>query len=282
MVAYECLAGRVPFTGTAMEIVLAQRLRELPPLPASVPPEVAGLINHLTAKEPESRPAGAAEVAVRAAALGDAVLAGGSADVAGLGADADSRTGGAASPAPDITAELPAAAAWEPERAGGDRPELGRRTARPAGRHRSVTPVALAVVAFALVASLAGWLVASLAGPAAPQPSPHRSAPVARTISVNTTALIGQPVRAVVRELRNRGLQVEVSWLPTRRARPGTVVAVRPGGKVRPGTLVHVTAARRVDPRDGHGNGQGGHGHDGRGHGGDGQQGGDGHGQGGD
>jgi hypothetical protein len=136
------------------------------------------------------------------------------------------------------------------------------------------------VAACALVASLAGWLIASLAGTTAPQAQPpgrHPSAPAAQTVSVNTTALIGQPVRAVVRQLRNRGLHVEVSWLPTRRARPGTVVAVRPGGKLRPGTLVHVTAARRVRHQRGHGDGQGGHGH-----GGDGQQSGDGSGQGGD
>jgi eukaryotic-like serine/threonine-protein kinase len=262
MVAYECLAGRAPFTGTAMEIALAQRLRDLPPLPASVPHGVAGLINDLTAKEPESRPASAAEVAVRAGAL-------------------------AASPAPGITAELPAPAAWELEGARGDAAEHGPDgAARPAGRRRSATQVALAVAACALVASLAGWLIASLAGTTAPQARPpgrHPSAPAARTVSVNATALIGQPVRAVVRELRNRGLHVQVSWLPAHGARPGTVVAVQPGGKLRPGTLVHVTAARwaRHHPR-GHGDGHDGHGHGGPGHGGDGQRGGDGNGQGGD
>ena len=38
MVAYECLAGAPPFTGTALVVALAQRDRPLPPLPPSVPP----------------------------------------------------------------------------------------------------------------------------------------------------------------------------------------------------------------------------------------------------
>ena len=65
MVAYECLAGRVPFTGTAMEIALAHRMQSLPPLPASVPPEVTRLVADLTARDPGGRPAGASQVAAR-------------------------------------------------------------------------------------------------------------------------------------------------------------------------------------------------------------------------
>ncbi|HEX7994884.1 MAG TPA: serine/threonine-protein kinase, partial [Streptosporangiaceae bacterium] len=56
MVAYECLSGQVPFTGTAMEIALAHRLQSLPPLPSSVPPEVDRLISDLTARDPAYRP----------------------------------------------------------------------------------------------------------------------------------------------------------------------------------------------------------------------------------
>src|SRR5215470_20154065 len=44
VVAYECLTGGLPFTGTAMEIALAHQMRSLPPLPARVPREVADLI----------------------------------------------------------------------------------------------------------------------------------------------------------------------------------------------------------------------------------------------
>jgi eukaryotic-like serine/threonine-protein kinase len=71
MVAYECLAGALPFSGTAVEVTLAYARRELPPLPASVPGPVAALIAELTAKDPQARPASAAEVAARAARLLD-------------------------------------------------------------------------------------------------------------------------------------------------------------------------------------------------------------------
>ena len=38
IVAYECLTGTRPFTGTPLEVALAHRDRPLPPLPASVSP----------------------------------------------------------------------------------------------------------------------------------------------------------------------------------------------------------------------------------------------------
>ncbi len=39
IVAYECLLGVPPFTGTPLEVASAHRERPVPPLPASVPPE---------------------------------------------------------------------------------------------------------------------------------------------------------------------------------------------------------------------------------------------------
>ena len=126
MVAYECLAGAVPFTGTAMEIALAHRMQGLPPLPASVPARVAGLITDLTAKDPGGRPAGAAEVAARARALRDDIRAGAIGPGTGLAGDA------AGSGSPDVTAELPVAAAWQLAEPGEYGPAGGAAdTARP-------------------------------------------------------------------------------------------------------------------------------------------------------
>ncbi len=71
VVLHECLRGARPFTGTALEVALAHRLREPPPLPASVPPAVAGLVADLMTKDPLSRPQSAAAVASRAACLRD-------------------------------------------------------------------------------------------------------------------------------------------------------------------------------------------------------------------
>jgi serine/threonine protein kinase len=63
IVGYESLAGSPPFTGTPLEIAVAHRDQPLPPLPASVPAGVVGLIGALIAKDPAARPASAGDVA---------------------------------------------------------------------------------------------------------------------------------------------------------------------------------------------------------------------------
>ena len=76
IVAYECLAGHPPFTGAPLAVASAHRDRPLPPLPGTVPPEVARLVAELTAKDPAARPRDAGEVAVRAARIRDATTGG--------------------------------------------------------------------------------------------------------------------------------------------------------------------------------------------------------------
>jgi len=67
LVLIECLAGRAPFAGTLSESAAA-RLTSSPPIPDGVPPELRRLIEDMTAREPEARPA-AARVAERLAGL---------------------------------------------------------------------------------------------------------------------------------------------------------------------------------------------------------------------
>jgi serine/threonine-protein kinase len=69
VVAYECLAGAPPFTGTALEVAIAHRDRPLPPLPPSVRADVCAFVMRLTVKDPASRLDNAAEVAVWAGLL---------------------------------------------------------------------------------------------------------------------------------------------------------------------------------------------------------------------
>src|SRR5215472_11420951 len=76
VVGYECLAGTPPFTGTPLEIASAHAHRDLPPLPATVPAAVAGLVAELTAKDQAARPPGAAAVAARTWKLSGTVTAG--------------------------------------------------------------------------------------------------------------------------------------------------------------------------------------------------------------
>jgi serine/threonine-protein kinase len=296
MVAYECLSGQVPFTGTAMEIALAHRLQSLPPLPSSVPPEVDRLISDLTARDPAYRPPSAADVASRAAALANAIRRGGMGPGAGgAGGPVDPVADGAA--APDATTEFPAAAEWQlaglgdydqhgygPDGYGPDGygPD-GYGTAAWSDRHGSRTTFAgqggrprrrraATMVALVVAAGLTGWGIASLAGggsQGAPSPASHTGAPTARTVNVDAATLTGQPAHVVANELRARGLQVHISWQPADHAQPGTVVAVSPDGAVPVGSTVTITAASRGHGGHGHDHGKGGGGHHGNGQGGD-------------
>ncbi len=131
IVAYECLAGAVPFGGTAIEVALAHQHQPLPPL--DVPPEVATLIADLTARDPADRPASAADVAVRAAWLRDGLSTG------GLSADPDRWPVPPAGPA-DAGRPTLRTDAWPPapaEQARPHRPAAGARRAAGGGRHRA-------------------------------------------------------------------------------------------------------------------------------------------------
>lgn len=68
VVAYQCLTGRIPFDGEPIAVVVAHLQHELPPLPPTVPAEVAALVADLTAKDPRDRPT-AWEATVRAERL---------------------------------------------------------------------------------------------------------------------------------------------------------------------------------------------------------------------
>jgi serine/threonine-protein kinase len=64
IIAYEASVGHRPFTGpTAVDIAVAHVNTAVPPLPASVEPQLAALIMRLLAKDPATRPGSAEEVA---------------------------------------------------------------------------------------------------------------------------------------------------------------------------------------------------------------------------
>ena len=225
VVAWECLAGVPPFTGTAMEILAAHADRVVPPLPAAIPAEIARLVAELTAKDPAARPASAAVVAARAGQL------------------AADRTGTAAIPRQRSAADRPA----------GLPPTLTAVTIRRAPRRHAPRhgwraggwrPGWLAALAAAvlLVAVLAIEMSgapsrARPAGPAAPR------VPVARMVMVNDAAFAGQPDGRVLTELRRAGLRPSVVRVPDGQLAPGTVISVQPAGQVPAGGTVTVTAA---------------------------------------
>jgi len=70
IVAYECVAGRRPFTGESqVAIAMAQINEAAPPLPPTVPEPVSNLIMACIAKNPVDRPASAAHLARAAQSL---------------------------------------------------------------------------------------------------------------------------------------------------------------------------------------------------------------------
>jgi hypothetical protein len=259
VVAWECLAGTPPFTGTAVEVAIAHRDRPLPPLPAFVPAQVAALIDELTAKDPADRPATAGDLARRAAALRDGLAAG------ALPPGAAARAAPAATiELPELPADPAGPPAGQPSAAGPGRP--GRPWTAPgpvpappwsgsrpvpgpprAARRPGRTAIAAAAVAAALAGLIAVGVLAVLG-----QLGPHRTATLpagtptpkaAAMVEVSARSLIGQPVREVVARLERLGLKVHLRWAATDQQRPGRVVSVQPGGQLPPGTVVTVTGA---------------------------------------
>ncbi len=224
IVAYECLTGAQPFTGSALEVALAHRDRPLPPLPAWVPAGVIELVMSLTAKDPAWRPGSAAEVAAWAGRLRDD-LRGGSPD--GSGADPDAAwfvpvavpdlpptaqqeppPGPQPEPPPGLLAEPPdstVADAWPPAPGG---PRRTRTRARPGRFRRKRIPALAAIV----LAALAGLGLASVTGfslvphgsggpsyapssapaaPATPRPASPASSPVGPSGGTSPTGSSG-------------------------------------------------------------------------------------------
>jgi serine/threonine-protein kinase len=80
VVAYECLAGHVPFMATEpLAIAYAHKHAPVPALPPDVPQPVADLVYDMLAKTPGGRPVSARVVADRAEMLREALFLGGGA-----------------------------------------------------------------------------------------------------------------------------------------------------------------------------------------------------------
>jgi eukaryotic-like serine/threonine-protein kinase len=237
IVAWECLAGEPPFTGTPLEVAVAHRDHPLPSLPGAVPADVAGLVAELTAKDPRIRPRSAAEVARRAGQLRDAL---------------NSRS------------TLPLDTRFDLRA----RPDTRRH-----GRMLSWKTVALSAGGL-LAAVAAAVLWSGVLGHGAAQPPAPSSTAAARsseshTVEVSASSLVGQQVSEVRRQLQQLGLGVRVIWQPSEQD-PGTVLSVQPSGQVPAGSMIAVTAAEPTHhDRHGHGDAPGNGNGQGNGNGGD-------------
>jgi serine/threonine protein kinase len=158
VVAYECLAGHVPFMATEpLAIAYAHKHAPVPALPPDVPQPVADLVYDMLAKTPAGRPVSARVVADRADMLREALFLGGGA----LGAAG--RTGQFAG----VTrADLPAAAPTGALRPGDYGPagyEQGPGP-RPAGSRRRWMTAGLTAVLCAAAAATGLYLSGHMHG----------------------------------------------------------------------------------------------------------------------
>jgi hypothetical protein len=255
IVAYQCVTGDTPYSGTGLEVALAHQQDPLPPLPGTVPAAVAGLIWELTAKDPDDRPS-AAQVADQAGELRDTLYPGG--------------LRGERVPGPmELTGPL--SPALGPDPADQTRPGLaasGRPAPAPATRERRrsgalsfgrVLAAAVAVVAVAVLALVLSGVIGQGAARAPAQSVPGGAG--ARRVEVNGAALHGQPVSAVRRKLRQLRLIVHVRWRASDQVSPGDVLSVAPAGRVPVHSVVVITGAIRAVGTSGSPGKSAGHGH---------------------
>ena len=116
----------------------------------------------------------------------------------------------------------------------------------------------MALPAAAVVMGIAGLVTSSQVGapppPRATAQPPATSPPTMASVStvmVSGETLTGQPVTAVERQLRKRGLIVRVVWRTSDAQAPGTILGVQPAGRRPVGSLVTVVGAARPAGRRG-------------------------------
>jgi eukaryotic-like serine/threonine-protein kinase len=153
VVAYECLAGHVPFMAREpLAIAFAHKHAPVPALPPDVPPPVADLVYDMLAKTPAGRPASARAVADRADMLRETLFLGGGA-MGGLARAGDF--------AGVTRADLPAAPAGGLLGPDHDRARFGP---RPVSSRRRWTTASLAAALCALAAAAGLYLSGHIHG----------------------------------------------------------------------------------------------------------------------
>ncbi|MFC4243998.1 protein kinase [Gryllotalpicola reticulitermitis] len=199
IVAYECVAGRRPFTGESQVAIAMAQINEAPPeLPTTVPEPVRNLIMACIAKNPVDRPSSAAHLARAAQSLrrGDVASAAAAVPAVLAGATLSSTAmtqlmpsgAGAATSATTVYAPQPTNALASPAVAS-TRADAARQTKR-----RSPWTIPLIVLIVLLVGALIWSLIAFLrptdgptAAPTTPHSTPTASSPRPTATTTPTT-----------------------------------------------------------------------------------------------
>ncbi|WP_395244917.1 protein kinase [Agromyces sp. MMS24-K17] len=257
IVAYECLAGRRPFTGESQVAIAMAQINETPPeLPVTVSEPVRNLVYACIAKNPADRPQTAAHLARAATALRRGDVQGAAAAVPAVLGAAGATAATMLMPQQGATAATTVLPAGAPI----DQPgEEG--TEEPKKRSPWTWPLIVLIVILAIV--LIGTIIALAmngGGGAKPDPStPSKapSTPASVTPSTPSTPPSTAPSNVQIDRDSYLGMNVdeaaaaiEALGLPTSRQSGGkatdpgqtnTVIDVNPSGPVPPGTTIVLT-----------------------------------------
>ncbi|WEG08986.1 serine/threonine protein kinase [Microbacterium horticulturae] len=249
IVAYECLAGKRPFTGESqVAIAMAQINDAPPPLPATVAQPVQNFVMSMIAKKPEDRPASTAIVARAATALrrGDIAAAIAAVPAIGTGVDAATQlltTGGDTSA---TTRLLPEAALLPGQPAGADEKQKKKRSpwTWPLIALIALLIIVLAGTLFAIFGNRGGDDAASKS-PSAPVSSPASPTPTDTVTPVNIDALslVGMKCDAAAALLDDNDLQANIvdGSAASSKDEQGTVQSVDPRGNATPPATITLT-----------------------------------------
>src|SRR6266545_860264 len=244
VVAYECLAGRRPFTGEhPVAVALAHQRHRPPPLPSDVPEPVRALVEQAMAKDARTRPAAVAladhAVTARTALLeerrrdtqgggngwpGGDVLPGigGWPIVSSLaGAGTNAWSGSRSQHTEGLRAQ---AHTSDPEQDTGEWTPVSALLTRAWSRRRRPLAVTAMLAVLAVLVSVLTGAVAQ------------------RVPTIMVPSVSGQPITIVRTALIRLGLQVAIATAPAGGA-PGTVVGIAPSGALRQGDTVTITVA---------------------------------------
>ncbi|MRG58934.1 protein kinase [Agromyces sp. CFH 90414] len=254
IVAYECLAGRRPFTGESQVAIAMAQINETPPdLPVTVSEPVRNLVYACIAKNPADRPQSAAHLARAAQALRRG-------DVHAAAAAVPAVLGAAGATAATMLMPQQGQTAATTVLATGTATEVDEE-GEPEEKKRSPWTWPLIILIAILAIVLIGTIIAllsnqgrdtpsstttkppstSTSAPSTTAPPPTTEAP--ETIQIDRAAYLGMNVDDAAAAIEALGLPTtrEEGGRATDPAQTNTVTDVNPSGPVQPGTTITLT-----------------------------------------
>jgi serine/threonine-protein kinase len=250
IVAYECLAGRRPFTGESQVAIAMAQINETPPdLPVTISEPVRNLVLSCIAKNPADRPTSAAHLARAATALrrGD-VQAAAAAVPAVLGAAAATASTMLLPQSNSTSAATTVMPQQTTTRAEAKEAEKKKRSVWSWPLITLIALVALiiigTIIAFAINGNGGGTAPSTTATTPATTPTKTKTpTPTPTKIPVNEADFIGLKSADARAKAEGLGLTVNVTAgnAATEPSAVDTVYAVNPTGNLDPGTLITLT-----------------------------------------